>query len=183
MNNSTNASNLGMIPLLLFSLGVSIFLLSGNAWGYVSDGAYASFALFTGGLGSLIAGFWAYRTGNTAGNRFGFVAASALGTFFASSALYHWFFASTAPDAAMNRAWISLAWTVVFGFLALASVRVSEIPGPGKVMWFLIFVFFLFRWIGPAFHLDVALKVEAVTGIIVAIFAMIGGFITLRDAL
>ncbi len=179
MNNSTNVSNLNMVPLLLFSLGVSIFLLSGNAWGSVSDGGYASFALFTGGLGSLIAGFWAYRAGNT----FGFVAASALGTFFASSAFYHWFFVSTAPDAAMNRAWISLAWTVVFGFLALASVRVPEIPGPGKLMWFLIFVFFLFRWIGPAFHLDVALKVEAITGIIVAILAMVGGFLTLRDAL
>ena len=175
MNNSTSTPNVMMIPLMLFSLGISIFLLAGNAWGAVSHGAYAVFALFTGGLGSLIACILAYR----AGNPFGYVASGALASFFASSALYHWFFAPTAADIATNAAWISLAWTAVFGLLALASLRVPEIPGPGKLMWVLLFVFFLFRWIGPAFHLDFALKVEAIVGFIVAILAVVGGYVTL----
>jgi succinate-acetate transporter protein len=179
MNNSTNVPNITMIPLALFSIGVSIFLLAGNAWGSVSDGGYASFALVTGGLGCLIACIFAYR----AGAIFGYVGTGALGTFFASSALYHWFFASSAQDQAMNHGWLVGAWTVVFFFVAIASFGAIEVPAPGKLLWVLLFLFFLFRWINVGLHVDWALKVEAIDGFLAAILAWIGGFVTLRLAM
>jgi succinate-acetate transporter protein len=76
------------VPLLLFVLGISIFLLAMNAWGMVPNEGYAPFALFTGGLGGLIVCVLAFRVGNP----YAYVAAGAVGTFFASSAFYHWFF-------------------------------------------------------------------------------------------
>jgi succinate-acetate transporter protein len=160
------------VPLLLFVLGVSIFLLAMNAWGMVPNEGYAPFALFTGGLGGLIVCVLAFR----AGNPYGYVAAGAVGTFFASSAFYHWFFSSTASNPASTHGWIGLAWMVVFGFLALASLRAPDIPGPGKLMWVLLWVFFLFRWLYAMFNLDFALTVEAIAGILVAIMAVIGGY-------
>src|ERR1700730_397647 len=110
MSSSNIAPNPNtVVPLGLFGLGVSIFLLSGFAWGAISDASYTSFGLITGGLGMLIAGFWAFRIGNV----YGATSLSALGTFFGSSAVYHWFFAPTAKDPSMNLAWISFAWLVV----------------------------------------------------------------------
>jgi succinate-acetate transporter protein len=179
MNNSTNVPNITMIPLALFSLGVSIFLLAGNAWGSVSDGGYATFALFTGGLGCLIVCILAYR----AGAIFGYVSTGALGTFFASSAFYHWFFTSAAQNPVMSHGWMAGAWAVVFFFIAIASFGAAEIPAPGKLLWVLLFLFFLFRWLNVALHMDWALKVEAIDGIIAAILAWIGGFVTLRSAM
>ncbi len=179
MSSSAPTSNISMIPLGLFSLGVSIFLLSGFAWGALSDASYTSFALITGGLGLLTTGFWAFRAGNV----FGGVSASVVGTFFASSAIYHWFFASNAKDPMTNMAWISFAWAVVVGFLALASFSAKYVPLRGRILWILLFLFFAFRWIAGGFHVDVALKIAAVDGILVAIMAWVGGFMLLRQAL
>jgi succinate-acetate transporter protein len=179
MSNSNMASNPNaVVPLGLFSLGISIFLLSGNAWGALSDGSYTSFGLITGGLGMLIAGYWELRVGNV----FGGVSFSLLGTFFGSSAIYHWFFASSAKDPTVSLAWISFTWLVVVGLLAILSYR-ANITLPGAILWTLLFLFFAFRWISGAFHVDIAMKIAAVDGIIVALMAWTGGFVVLRTAL
>jgi hypothetical protein len=49
-------------------------------------------------------------------------------------------------------------------------------------MWVLLWVFFLFRWLYAMFNLEFALTVEAIAGIIVAILAVIGGYVTLGSA-
>lgn len=170
-----------MVPLGLFSLGICLFLISAAFSRHVGYGVFIPYGIFTGGIGLIAAGMFALRAESDAGAiPYGGTAFTLLGTFFASSAFYQWFFlpSSQAPDAEL--AWIALAWTIVLLALAVVSFNVPTIPGPGKLLWVLIFAGFFFAWLNGAFHMDWARTVAGACGILAAILAWAGGFMTLR---
>src|SRR5579863_1065389 len=108
------ATDLRMIPLGFFSIGVGLFVVGGELIGAMPDaGPFIAFGLFTAGLGALITGFWAFRADNV----FGGVAQSVIGALFASFAIYNWFFYASAKDSQADLAWMSAAAAIVIGMI------------------------------------------------------------------
>ena len=178
MSVPARTPNLSMVPLGLFSLGVSVFLLSADFSHWIDAGAYIPYGIFTGGIGLLIAGIFALSSSAD----FGGAAFTLLGSFFVATGIYQWFFLATAKAPNADLGWVALAWTVVLLFLSIAVFNVPVVPGPGKVMWVALFLTFFFAWLAAAFGLGWAGTAASVVGIITAILAWIGGLVTLRGA-
>ena len=110
-------------PLGLFVLATTLLVFSAaNAkFANVSAAATLPLALAVGGIGLLLAGWWAFRNGAT----FDATTFVAYGTFWIA-----FWYAGTSPFAAniqagTNFAWFYLAWTIFTGFLLVGALRLN----------------------------------------------------------
>ena len=179
MSMPARTTNLGMIPLGLFSLGIATFLLAGQFGGWIDASQFVPYGIFTGGLAMMVAGIIALREDNP----FAGTAFSLIGSFFVAVGFDLWFFASGEKNPGVDLAWVAIAWAVVLLLLAMASFGVTQMPMPGKIMWVILFLAFLFAWISTAFHMDWARTAASIAGIIVAIMAVLGGYMSLRQVM
>jgi succinate-acetate transporter protein len=179
MSMPARTPNIGMVPLGLFSLGVATFLLAGQFGGWIDALQFVPYAIFTGGLAMMVAGIMALREDNP----FAGTAFSLIGSFFVAVGFDVWFFASGEKNHGADLAWVTLAWAVVLLLLALASFGVARMPMPGKIMWVILFLGFLLAWISAAFQMDWARTAASIAGIIVAIMAVLGGYMSLREVM
>jgi len=147
--------------------------LSGFLYGAIPGlGPFFAYGLISAGLGMLITGFWAFRAGNV----FGGVGMSTIGSLFASAAFYGWIFLPTSKSAnAEEISWILFAVAAVVLLIALASFK-AKIPRPGSVTLLLLFLTLAVDWAGLAFHVPSASRIAGVIGVVTAVMAWIGGF-------
>jgi len=176
--SSNQAPKNWMVPVGLFSLGVSIFLLSGFLYGAISIAPFTAFGLIAGGAGLLIAGYWAFR----ADNIFGGVSFSTIGALFAAGAFYAWIFLPNSKNPDPDISWTLLAVSIVVLFLTIASFK-ANLPNVARMLWGLLFLTFFVDWSSIAFHVQSLDKVAGVIGIITAIFAWLGALNVLRAEL
>jgi succinate-acetate transporter protein len=175
-NMSTPTAN--PLPFGLLCYAVSVFILSGFLWGKLEPQPLVGYALFSGGLGMVLAAIAAYRMGNT----FAATLLGGYGVFWASTAFYLWFFAAKSTNLNADLGWITVAWGVFTGYMFLASLRTS-LPAVEVLLGFLFLVFF-FVWLHSAFHVGIwALKIAAVLGICSAIDAAFESYREVIDSL
>ncbi|MGZ3496797.1 MAG: acetate uptake transporter [Vulcanimicrobiaceae bacterium] len=166
MANNVQTPAANPLPFGLLCYGVSVFILSGFLWGKLEPQPLIGYAIFTGGLGMLLASLAAYRAGNT----YATTLLGGYGVFWVSTAFYIWFFAGKSANMNADFGWIAFAWGVFTAYMFLASLR-TNMPAVELLMGFLLLLF-VFLWIAMAFHTGTwALKIAAVMGIASAIDA------------
>ncbi|HEX5436926.1 MAG TPA: acetate uptake transporter [Gemmatimonadaceae bacterium] len=171
MPDNTHAVAANPLPFGLLCYGVSVFILSGFLWGSLQPQPAVGYALFAGGLGMFLAGIATYRAGNT----FATTVLAGYGAFWASTAIYIWFFAGKSPDMNADLAWITFAWGIFTLYMFVASLR-TGLPAI-TLLLALLFILFLFAWLATAFNVGTwALKVAAIAGIVSAADAAIESF-------
>ena len=166
MATNVQPSAANPLPFGLLCYGVSVFILSGFLWGKLEPQPLVGYALFTGGLGMLLASLAEYRAGNT----FATTLLGGYGVFWASTAFYIWFFAGKSANLNADFGWIAVAWGIFTAYMFVASLR-TNMPTVELLMGFLLLLF-VFLWIAMAFHTGTwALKIAAIMGIFSAIDA------------
>lgn len=115
-----DAGPLGMAAFALTTFVLSVFnagLLSADLQAVVLP-----LALFYGGLTQVLAGMWAFRTGNT----FGALAFTSFGAFWLSYAAYSQFVLDgLGADAAAATGVFLLGWTIFAAYMTLAAMRTN----------------------------------------------------------
>lgn len=154
------------VPFGLACYGISVFLLSAFIGGWLpGPQGVIGFAIFTGGLGMVIAGGWAFLAGST----FGGTVLTGYGAFWASTAIYLWFLVGSSKGVNVDLAWVAAAWGIFTGYMALCAAKAKlQLV---TVVLAILFVVFLLVWIGNAFHVAGAVKIGAILGIVSAIVA------------
>jgi uncharacterized protein len=171
MANTMQTAPANPLPFGLLCYGVSVFILSGFLWGALEPQPLIGYAIFTGGVGMLLASLAAYRAGNT----FATTLLGGYGAFWASTAFYLWFFAGKSGNMSADLAWITIAWGIFTGYMLIASMRTGL--QPVQLLLGLLFGLFVFVWIAMAFHTGAwALKLAAIFGILSAIDAWYESF-------
>jgi succinate-acetate transporter protein len=166
MANTMQTTPANPLPFGLLCYGVSVFILSGFLWGRLEPSALIGYAIFTGGVGMVLAAMAAYRSGNT----YATTLLGGYGVFWFSTAFYLWFFAAKSANMSADLAWIAVAWGVFTGYMLAGSMRVGL--QTLQVLLGLLFVLFVFLWIANAFHTGAwALRIAAIAGILSAIDA------------
>jgi succinate-acetate transporter protein len=178
MANTMQAVPANPLPFGLLCYGVSVFILSGFLWGRLEPQPLIGYAIFTGGVGMLLAALAAYRSGNT----FATTLLAGYGVFWASTAFYLWFFAGKSANMNADLAWIAVAWGIFTGYMFFASMRTGL--QPVQLLLGLLFVLFVFLWINMAFHTGAwALRIAAIAGILSAIDAWYESFREIMETL
>jgi uncharacterized protein len=171
MANTMQPAPANPLPFGLLCYGVSVFILSGFLWGSLQPTPLIGYAVFTGGLGMILAGLAAYRTGNT----FATTLLCGYGTFWASTAFYLWFFAARSANSAADLSWIAVAWGIFTAYMLVASLRTSL--QPVQLLLGLLLVLFVFLWIAMTFNTGTwALKIAAIAGVLSALDAWLESF-------
>jgi succinate-acetate transporter protein len=171
MANTMQTTPANPLPFGLLCYGVSVFILSGFLWGRLEPGAVIGYAVFTGGVGMVLAAMAAYRSGNT----YASTLLGGYGVFWLSTAFYLWFFATKSANMSADLAWIAVAWGVFTGYMLVGSMRVGL--QTLEVLLGLLFILFVFLWIATAFHAGVwALRIAAIAGVLSAIDAWYESF-------
>jgi uncharacterized protein len=171
MANTMQPAPANPLPFGLLCYGVSVFILSGFLWGSLQPTPLIGYAIFTGGVGMILAALAAYRAGNT----FATTLLGGYGVFWASTAFYLWFFAPRSANMSADLAWIALAWGIFTGYMFVASLRTNL--QPVQILMGLLFVLFVFLWIATAFNTGAwALKIAAIAGVLSALDAWAESF-------
>lgn len=171
MANTMQPTPANPLPLGLLCYGVSVFVLSGFLWGKLDPTPLIGFAIFTGGVGMLLAAIAAYRSGNT----YATTLLAGYGVFWPSIAFYLWFFAGRSPNTSADLAWIAFAWGIFTGYMLMGSMRVGV--QTIQLLLALLLVLFVFLWINMAFHTGTwALRIAAIAGILSALDAWYESF-------
>lgn len=166
MANTMQTTPANPLPFGLLCYGVSVFILSGFLWGRLEPSAVIGYAIFTGGVGMVLAAMAAYRSGNT----YATTLLGGYGVFWLSTAFYLWFFATKSANMSADLAWIAVAWGVFTAYMLAGSMRVGL--QTLEVLLGLLLVLFVFLWIAMAFHTGTwALRIAAIAGILSAIDA------------
>lgn len=178
MANTMQVAPANPLPFGLLCYGVSVFILSGFLWGKLEPTPLIGYAIFTGGVGMVLAALAAYRAGNT----FATTLLAGYGVFWASTAFYLWFFAGKSANMNADLAWIAVAWGIFTGYMLIASMRTGL--QPVQLLLGLLSVLFVFLWIAMAFHTGAwALRIGAIAGILSAIDAWYESFREIMETL
>lgn len=161
-------------PLGLAGFAATTFVLSAVNAGIIPksvEPVVLPLALFYGGLAQLLAGMWEFRKNNT----FGATAFGTYGAFWLAFAFYVWQFADKIPasDASTATGWFLLVFTIITGYLAVASLRTSVAL---IAVFVLLFLTFLFLTIGELAGASGIGKVGGVIGLITAVVAWYTSF-------
>jgi succinate-acetate transporter protein len=166
------------VPFGLACYGICVFLLSAFLLGKLpGPQGLIGFAMFTGGVGMLIAGVLAFRVGST----FGGTVLTGYGVFWSSLATYLWFLIGSSKDVSADLAWASFAWGIFTGYVALNSLKVKA-PLITAVLFILLIVFALV-WIANAFHVAQAATIAGYLGIISAFVAWLQSYQGVQESL
>ncbi|HTJ27723.1 MAG TPA: acetate uptake transporter [Candidatus Limnocylindria bacterium] len=159
------------LPFGLLCYGVSVFILSGFLWGSLEPTPVIGYAIFTGGMGMVLAALAAYRAGNT----YATTLLGGYGTFWASTAFYLWFFAAHSANMTADLAWIAVAWGIFTAYMLVASLRTNL--QAVQLLLGLLLVLFIFLWIAMTFHTGAwTLKIAAIAGVLSALDAWLESF-------
>jgi succinate-acetate transporter protein len=124
------------------------------------------YAVFTGGLGMVLASLAAYRAGST----FGATLLAGYGVFWASTAFYLWFFAPKSANVFVDLSWILIPWTIFTGYMLVCSLK-TQLHAV-QLLLALLFVALLLIWLVAALHLPALfMKIAAILAIVSALDA------------
>lgn len=177
MASNAPAPTANPVPFGLACYGICVVLLSAFLLGLVQPQGLIGYALFTGGLGMFVAGWWAFRAGST----FGGTVLTGYGAFWASTAFYLWFLIGGSKDAAADLTWIAIVWGVFTLYVTLNSMKVGLPLVTGLLA--VLFVVYVLVIIANGAHVEGAAKLAGVLGIISGVLAWIQSYQGVQQSL
>jgi len=176
MLNSSNSSVANPLPLGFSCFALTVLAFSYPQWTGAGLVGTTPTLYFVGGLGMLIAGFFAFQRRDTLGATW----LTAYGVLWPSTGLYLWAFSATATDMASIVAWWAVAWGIFTAAIVVLSNRAKRPFATLSLLLF--FVMFVFVWLGFAFNVPNAGKIAGIAGVLTAILAAIEAFQLLSAA-